>query len=216
MNNETSEFITHKACPSCPSSDALAVYSDGHEYCFSCGYTKFSDTESPTQQHSKTTTNGNSRITYEGEFARLTSRNISEETCKKFNVRVDHPGPVIRFPYFTTSRHISSYKEKTKEKDFYWKGKNVDKTLFGQHLFGSGKTLVISEGELDCLSIWEARKNWPVMSISNGAKGAYKNLSAQLPALLKFEEIILSLITIQLDKKPLKNVLLYFQLIVFL
>jgi twinkle protein len=191
MNNETSEFITHKACPSCPSSDALAVYSDGHEYCFSCGYTSFPNEATNSQQLTTNNTVSNPRITYEGEFARLTSRNISEETCKKFNVRVDHPGPVIRFPYFTTSRQISSYKEKTKEKDFYWKGKNVDKTLFGQHLFGSGKTLVITEGEIDALSVWEARKNWPVMSISNGAKGAYKNLSAQLPALLKFEEIIL-------------------------
>ena len=187
MNNETSEFITHKACSNCPSSDALAVYSDGHEYCFSCGYTKHANGENLKDSKG----HANQSITYEGEFARIASRNISEETCKKFNVRVSHPGPVIRFPYFTTSRQISSYKEKTKEKDFYWKGKNVDKTLFGQHLFGSGKTLVISEGEIDCLSIWEARKNWPVMSIANGAKGAYKNLSAQLPALLKFEEIIL-------------------------
>ena len=166
MNNETSEFITHQACPSCPSSDALAVYSDGHEYCFSCGYKKFPNQENNSES-TATSTNGPTKITYEGEFARLATRNISEETCKKFNVRVSHPGPVIRFPYFTTSRQISSYKEKTKKKDFYWKGKNVDKTLFGQHLFGSGKTLVISEGEIDCLSIWEARKNWPVMSIAN-------------------------------------------------
>ena len=63
--------------------------------------------------------------------------------------------------------------------------------MFGQNLFGGGKTLVITEGELDCLSVWQARPNWPVMSVANGSKGAYKNLSAQLPALLKFEEIIL-------------------------
>ena len=29
-------FLRHEACPDCGSSDALAVYDDGHTYCFSC------------------------------------------------------------------------------------------------------------------------------------------------------------------------------------
>nr|DAL31744.1 MAG TPA_asm: DNA directed DNA polymerase [Caudoviricetes sp.] len=28
-------FISHLPCPNCGSHDALAVYSDGHGYCFS-------------------------------------------------------------------------------------------------------------------------------------------------------------------------------------
>ena len=31
-----SEFIRHEPCPDCGSSDALALYTDGHQYCFSC------------------------------------------------------------------------------------------------------------------------------------------------------------------------------------
>jgi ribosomal protein S27AE len=31
-----SEFMYHDSCPDCGSSDALAVYSDEHTYCFSC------------------------------------------------------------------------------------------------------------------------------------------------------------------------------------
>lgn len=31
-----SHFLHHEACPKCGSSDANAVYSDGHTYCFSC------------------------------------------------------------------------------------------------------------------------------------------------------------------------------------
>ena len=34
----TSKFLHHGSCPSCGSSDALAVYDDGGEHCFSCGY----------------------------------------------------------------------------------------------------------------------------------------------------------------------------------
>lgn len=37
MNN-LSKFIKHEPCPQCNSSDALAVYDDGHKYCFSCKY----------------------------------------------------------------------------------------------------------------------------------------------------------------------------------
>ena len=34
-----SKFLHHTACDACGSSDALGHYSDGGQYCFSCGYT---------------------------------------------------------------------------------------------------------------------------------------------------------------------------------
>lgn len=34
--NTDSKFIKHEPCPNCGSSDALAVYDDGHKHCFSC------------------------------------------------------------------------------------------------------------------------------------------------------------------------------------
>lgn len=35
-----SEFIKHAPCPECGSRDNCAIYSDGHEWCFGCGYYK--------------------------------------------------------------------------------------------------------------------------------------------------------------------------------
>ena len=32
----TSDYIRKEACPHCGSSDANALYTDGHHYCFSC------------------------------------------------------------------------------------------------------------------------------------------------------------------------------------
>jgi len=32
------DFLRHEACPKCGGGDPLARYSDGHGYCFSCGY----------------------------------------------------------------------------------------------------------------------------------------------------------------------------------
>lgn len=129
-------------------------------------------------------------IEYGGDFAGIRSRKLSEDTCKKFNVRVDE-GPVIRFPYYSEAGRVVAYKERPQSKEFRWTGKNEDKQLFGQQLFGSGRTIVITEGELDALSVWQARPKWPVVSVPNGAHGAKKALQQQLNYLMGFEEIIL-------------------------
>lgn len=127
-------------------------------------------------------------IEYSGDFAPLRKRRITEETCKKFNVR--QQGPELRFPYYSANR-VVGYKTKDPSKNFRFVGKNEDDQLFGQHLFGTGKTLVITEGELDALSVWEARPNWPVVSLPTGAHSAKKALQKQLNWILGFNEIVL-------------------------
>ena len=127
-------------------------------------------------------------INYSGDFGPLRKRNLKEDSLRKFNVRMD--GPVIRFPYYSNGQ-IVAYKERDTSKNFSWVGKNEEHQLFGQQLFGTGKTIVITEGELDALSVWQARKNWPVVSIPNGAQSARKALQYQLKYLLGFDEIVL-------------------------
>jgi twinkle protein len=183
--HEDSEFVRHEPCENCSSSDAFALFSDNHGFCFSCGYWK-----PPTGTSTITQSNNSaSPITYSGDFVGIPSRKLTEETLRKFNVRVENGH--IRFPYYSSSGRIVGYKERDKEKSFRWKGKNTDDQLFGQQLFGSGKTLVCVEGELDALSVWQARKNWPVVSIPNGAKAAKKALSAQIKYLMGFDEVVL-------------------------
>ena len=129
---------------------------------------------------------------YQGDFAPLSNRRITEDTCKKFNVRQE--GPALRFPYYSSTGRIVGYKERDPAKNFAWVGKNEEHQLFGQQLFGTGgstKTIVVVEGELDALSVWQARPNWPVVSVPNGAKGACKALQKQLNYLLAFDEIVL-------------------------
>ena len=184
---QQSEFVRHEPCPRCPSSDAFAVFSDGHGFCFSCNYYKPADGDGSVIQTPRTY----NPVNYDGEFAAIRSRNITEETCRKFNVRISPTGDSIRFPYYTSSGRICGWKERSQDKEFRWVGKNEDNQLFGQNLFGGGKTLVCVEGEFDALAVWQARPNWPVCSVPSGAKGARKALSKQLQWLLKFEEVIL-------------------------
>ena len=194
------EFIRHEPCPFCTSSDAFAVYSDGSGYCFSCGQHRRAEgnkdlllhqTPRRTSKMRESQTREVKRISYDGEFARISSRNITEDTCRKFNVRIDPTRNVIKFPYYSATGSIVAYKEKTQKKSFSWKGKNEDHRLFGQHLFGSGKTIVVVEGELDALATFQARPNWAVVSVDCGAKAAKKSLLSQLDYLLGFEEIVL-------------------------
>jgi len=188
-----SECLSHEPCPVCPSSDAFAIYSDGHGYCYSCGHYRrgFSDDNLHSQLHHKQNHQMSSTgpFTYPGDYAGLRTRKITEDTCKKFNVKVDD-GPVVRFPFYSGGQ-IVAYKERDQSKNFTWQGKNVDHQLFGQQLFGSGKTIIVTEGEFDALAVYQSRKNWPAVSIPNGAQSAKKALQYQLKYLLGFEEIVL-------------------------
>lgn len=184
MDQQGSEFVRHEPCPNCGSSDALARYSNGTGFCFSCSTYDHGDGEPVA--YSKST----KRMNYEGDFAAIRSRKLSEETCRKFNVRVD-AGPVIRFPYYDSARAVVGYKERGKEKTFRWAGSNSEHQLFGQQLWGAGKSIVITEGEMDCLSVFQSRPTWPVVSLPNGAPAALRDLKHQLKWLLGFDEIIL-------------------------
>ncbi len=182
---DDAEFVRHEPCPQCGSSDANAIYSDGHSYCFACRHWAPGDGEISHKPQFRTNVN------YLGDFIPLKSRGLLEDTCKKFNVRFNNDTRCLQFPYYDKSGRLIAYKQRSADKDFSWVGKNEDHTLFGQQLFGGGKCVVVTEGEMDALSVWQARPNWPVVSVPNGAQAARKALQHQLKWLLGFDEIVL-------------------------
>ena len=183
-----SEFLTHEPCPQCGSSDALARYTDGHAHCFSCGAYQHADSDSIYVQSHKPQ---KLIMDFTGDFVPLKGRNLREDTLKKFNVRYDHDTKTIRFPYYSQAGQLVGFKSRDTNKDFRWTGKNEDHALFGQQLWGRGKEIVITEGELDCLSVYQIRPTWPVVSLPNGAQAAKKALQHQLKWLMGFESIVL-------------------------
>ena len=177
-----SEFIRHEPCSNCGSSDANGIYTDGHTYCFSCQtYTEGNDTSNTHQMQSN--------VTFKGSAQRLQKRNISEKTCEFYKIYRDETH--LRFPYFDGSGRIQGFKTKSKLKEFKYEGVSTD-TLFGQHLFPTnGKRIVITEGELDAASCYEAMPNWPMVSLPHGAASAKKDIQKQIPLLQGYEEIVL-------------------------
>ncbi len=178
----TSEFVAHEPCNNCGSSDANSVYSDGHKFCFVCQ--TYTPAEGINHNHTMS-----KNVHLKGEAQRLSKRNISEKTCEKF--RIFRDGDTLRFPYFTEGGVLQGVKIKTKQKIFTYEGVSTD-TLFGQHLFpNSGKRIVVTEGELDAASCYEAMPGWPMVSLPHGAASAKKDVQKQIPLFQGYDEIVL-------------------------
>tara|TARA_R100001163_G_scaffold50652_2_gene38103 strand:- start:3247 stop:4662 length:1416 start_codon:yes stop_codon:yes gene_type:complete len=124
-----------------------------------------------------------------GSAERLQKRKISQATCEKFKVYRD--GDKLRFYYHDPSGIVKGAKIKTKHKQFTYEGESPG-TFFGQHLWSnSGKRIIITEGELDCVSYADRYPTWPVVSLPSGAAGAKKAVQKNLEFLQGYEEIVL-------------------------
>lgn len=191
---EESRFTHKEPCPACGSRDNLARYTDGHGYCFGCGHYE----ASPNDQPRSTTRVATDFTPIEGSVMALPRRGISEETCRHFGYLVGTDPktgkPVQLAPYTDQHGRVVAQKVRDADKNFCVVGKLKEALpLFGQHLWrDGGKKVVITEGELDAMSVSQAQGNkWPVVSVPNGAQGAKKSLQAALEWLERFEEVVL-------------------------
>ena len=184
-DTETSNFVTHEPCPTCGSRNNLARYNDGHGFCFGCGHWEPGEFNVVQPQKQRMT------FPLKGQPEPLPKRGISEEVCQKY--RVHREGNQLFFHYFGRDGTCTGAKVKTPDKTFRWEGSNPDGQLFGQQLFpSSGKRVVITEGEIDALSCYQAYPgNWPMVSVPDGAQSAKRAIQKQLEWLQGYEEIIL-------------------------
>ena len=131
----------------------------------------------------------------QGDVKSLPKRGLTEETCAKFRYMLgkDKNGKAVQIaPYFDGNEMVAQ-KLRYANKDFKFIGEPKRADLFGQQLWrDGGKMIVITEGEIDCMTVSQLQGNkWPVVSIQNGAQSAKKALSQQLDWLEKFETVVL-------------------------
>ena len=182
-SNGSSEFSHHDACHTCGSSDGLAVYDDGHTFCFVCN--EWTGANNTYRSQSST------RMSYLGSAERLQKRNISQKTCERYKIFKD--GDILRMYYHNSSGSPIGAKVRTKNKVFTYEGES-DGSFFGQHLFfrnSKEKSVVITEGELDAASVSEALGDFPAVSLPSGAAAAKKAMKNNYEWLQQFEKIIL-------------------------
>lgn len=189
---QESEFLNHEPCPNCGSKDNLARYDDGHAYCFGCEYREKSNDKDGGPVRQKTY-NGEA-LSIQGETRAIVSRNINEETTAKFQYRLgQHNGKPAHFAYyFDEHRNPVAAKVRYQDKSFAWIGEPKKAGLYGEWLWrDGGKMLVITEGELDCLSVSQLQHNkFAVCSVRDGAAGAVKSIKHSLTFIEKFDKVI--------------------------
>lgn len=128
-----------------------------------------------------------------GSYQDLVKRGIREDTCRKFGYQIGElkGTPVQIAPYFDATGTMVAQKVRTADKKFSVLGDITQAQLFGANLWNSGKKIVVTEGEIDCLTVSQVQGNkWPVVSVPNGAQGAKKAAMKHLEYLNKFEEVI--------------------------
>jgi twinkle protein len=195
---DEASFLQKEPCPQCGSRDNLARYTDGHGFCFGCGHYEPGDRQAE-DAHPKT--KGTPRMTSEKplveveKYDALTKRRITQETAEKWGYGSgtfkDQKVQIANYKD-ATGRTVAQ-KLRFKNKDFLTRGEFDAGLLYGAWLWrDAGKRIVITEGELDALSVSQVQNNsWPVVSVPTGAQGAKKSLSKNLDWLSKFEEVVL-------------------------
>jgi len=195
--------LLHKGpCPKCGSKDNLATYADGHSHCFSpgCGHWTKADGEAPRSSAAGPAASRGADLLPPGKPIALTKRAISAATCARFGYYpATFKGQMVQVAeYRNQEGGVQAQKLRFADKGegFPTLGKGIGECqLFGQHLWGGkDRSIVITEGEIDAMSVDEAmHKKQPVVSINTGAGGAAKCIKANLLWLLKFEKVILFL-----------------------
>lgn len=185
-----SEVLHQGPCPACPSSDAYTVYED-HGHCYSCGYHRHL---SENQILERPTPSGEPIHKEGAQFRDLPSRGLYAETLRKYGYGLITLGgePAHAAPYHDSRGRVIAHHIRKRGKQFSWSGDASRVVLFGQHLFKGGKHLVITEGEIDCLTMSQIQGNrYPVVSVPNGAQLAAKAIRRSLDWLEGFERIVL-------------------------
>lgn len=195
MRGELSpKVVASLPCDQCGSSDNRRVFDDGHEKCFTPGCKHFVP---PGGAASEAGIAGAQRLggkLIKYEPCDLPERKLREDTLRKFRYGIgEYQGKRCHVAcYCDDGGRVTAQKLRFKDKTFKVLGAGKDMPFCGQWLWNGGPNVVITEGEIDMLSMAQAQDNrWPVVSLPNGAQSAASVVKAQLEWLDKFDRIIL-------------------------
>ncbi len=189
-------------CTDCNSSDGLAYLDEG-TYCHSCHKFTPYDGEAPATPYKSTPQYKDMFDTKELKTLPIKDRNISEDTCAKYEVltkldpQTGQPAAHL-YPIYATGRNPAKLGHKIRllPKDFRFhpSGQSIDHRcqLFGQTLFppGSAKAITVTEGHLDALAGYQMQgSKWPWVSIIGGAEQASGEFRRNLEYLESFEKV---------------------------
>ncbi len=189
---------THQSCPVCKHKKCLTVFTNGTAWCHSHNV----EGDSPFKYNqeiieTKAEINLSKPDASKYVFGALTDRSISEDTARKYGVKVvyNHEGRVVEhmYPYYSENTLTASKIRTVATKDFRWTGTQSEVGLFGENLFKSGgKFLTIVEGECDAMASYQLMgSKWPVVSVKGGAGNSVKDVKNSLEFVEGFDFVVI-------------------------
>jgi len=188
----------NQPCEKCGSSDAKQIYDDGSAFCFSCKSNFFAPKEGYMEQPEikKDWSNRLQEVQNDYPSRGFKERNIYLQVAEHYGVKVsyDLDGNIDAhyYPFYADDK-LCGYKVRRLPKDFSSIG-TVRGGLFGQQLYSGGPRLVITEGELDAMSVQSAwfkkyKTFYPVVSLRSAS--SVKDLIKERDWIRNFNEVIL-------------------------
>ena len=130
-----------------------------------------------------------------GEYQDIKGRGLSVKTCRKYGYHLAEidGSPAYLANYYDDHNNLVGQKVRFKDKSFRAIGTVNPSVMFGKQLFrDKGRQVIITEGEVDCLSVAEAFDcKYPVVSLPNGAQSASTCIKKNLEWLEGFNTIVL-------------------------
>jgi len=201
-------MLRHVECPHCGSSDAASMIPEaeisGMMKCFSCDkawvHEDYKEGES-TEVFKDETWEQADVIPVSSRI-----RGISPEIFQQYNYYKTKED-VHCINHFDKDGNLVAQKFRFKDKTFSWKGNAKAAVPFGMNKWRSGgKRIVITEGELDCLSIAEALGGkYPIISVNNGATAAKRDLKDHIEFINSYDEILLAFDNDDAGKKAIQE-----------
>jgi len=187
-----SKFVKHLPCEHCGSSNANALYDDGHTHCFKCETYTSSNGETTTMKAVKPM-NKDIQFYDSATNSSISDRGITSATCLTYGVK-QSTGKHY-YPFYDDDGTLAAVKTRdVANKQFSIAGDFNGATLFGQQLFAkAGRYLTICEGELDAMAAYQMQgSKYPCVSVRNGASAALKDCKAQYEWIDSFENIVIA------------------------
>ena len=189
---QVGEYVCKGECEKCGSSDANALYSDGHTYCFSCE--TYTPPEQDVEMKEIVKTQNTNFNPVSGEVVALPKRKINEQTVRHWGYTCgEMNGKAVQIAnYYNRHRQVVAQKIRFPNKEFLAIGDFKQSPLYGMHLWrDGGKMCTVVEGELDALSLSQCFQNkWAVVSVRSGAAGAKKDIKRAIDWLEQFETVV--------------------------
>lgn len=154
----------------------------------------------PADEDSPRTTHNATSNSFQplGDFLRLGPREISEYTTKRFKYGCGlyngQPAQLVNV-YDGTGKELVAQKVRMKPKDFRFFGDTKAAGFIFQNVFkeNSSRKLIICEGEIDAMSIYEATEGkWACVSLPNGTQSVKKTLANSFDYIMSFKEVVIA------------------------